>query len=305
MAKRVSRPSSTLKCATRVAHFVVLAVGGMLTSSFVVAAVPVEESVADSAPLYQPAIRVPVTQPQVQQPVLTVPAETSVEPAGGDRRLGELFYQLQILQQEVQELRGLVEEQNYQLRRLARDQQQQYIDLDGRVAQLVQAGTAASPTGSATTRALPGSATTANASSGSAFPRTPIATIPSAGGGEREAYTSAFDLMKARQFDESAMAFNQLIVAYPNGQYTPNAFYWLGELYLASEDVEKARQSFAQVLNLYPDHPKIADTLYKLGVVYHRLGDGRRSVEYFTRVQAEYPQSSAATLAASYASEIQ
>lgn len=268
----------------------------MLTSSFVVAAVPVEESVADSAPLYQPAIRVPVTQPQVQQPVLTVPAETSVEPAGGDRRLGELFYQLQILQQEVQELRGLVEEQNYQLRRLARDQQEQYIDLDGRVAQLVQAGAAASPTGSATT---------ANASSGSAFPRTPIATIPSAGGGEREAYTSAFDLMKARQFDESAMAFNQLIVAYPNGQYTPNAFYWLGELYLASEDVEKARQSFAQVLNLYPDHPKIADTLYKLGVVYHRLGDGRRSVEYFTRVQAEYPQSSAATLAASYASEIQ
>jgi len=293
MAKRVSRPSSTLKCATRVAHFVVLAVGGMLTGGFAVAAVPVEESVADGEPLYQPAIRVPVTQPQVQQPVLTVPAETSVEPAGGDRRLGELFYQLQILQQEVQELRGLVEEQNYQLRRLARDQQEQYIDLDGRVAQLVQAGAAASPTGSA------------NASSGSAFPRTPIATIPSAGGGEREAYTSAFDLMKARQFDESAMAFNQLIVAYPNGQYTPNAFYWLGELYLASEDVEKARQSFAQVLNLYPDHPKIADTLYKLGVVYHRLGDGRRSVEYFTRVQAEYPQSSAATLAASYASEIQ
>lgn len=268
----------------------------MLTGGFAVAAVPVEESVADGEPLYQPAIRVPVTQPLVQQPALTVPAETSVEPTGGDRRLGELFYQLQILQQEVQELRGLVEKQNYQLRRLARDQQEQYIDLDGRVAQLVQAGAAASPTGSATT---------ANASSGSAFPRTPIATIPSTGGGEREAYTSAFDLMKARQFDESAMAFNQLIVAYPNGQYTPNAFYWLGELYLASEDVEKARQSFAQVLNLYPEHPKIADTLYKLGVVYHRLGDGRRSVEYFSRVQAEYPQSSAATLAASYASEIQ
>jgi tol-pal system protein YbgF len=232
-----------------------------------------------------------------------------VDSTGGNQRLRELFYQLQVLQQEVQELRGLVEEQNYQLSRLARDQQEQYIDLDRRVAQLAQASAGAGPPGSANTGALPGQgmppSTSLNAGTGGTFPRTPIATtILATGGGEREAYTGAFDLMKARQFDESAMAFNQLIVAYPNGQYTPNAFYWLGELYLASEDVEKARQSFAQVLNLYPDHPKIADTLYKLGVVYHRLGDGRRSVEYFNRVQTEYPQSSAANLAASYAAEI-
>ncbi len=272
---------------------------GALANGFAVAAVPVEESVADGESSYQPAIRVPATQSEVQQPALSDVAETTVEAAGGDRRLSELFYQLQILQQEVQELRGLAEEQSYRLSRLARDQQEQYIDLDGRVAQLVQSTTAAG---------LPGQDLPPAADAGSGVPpfRTPVATtVPRTGGGEREAYASAFDLMKARQFDESAMAFNQLIVAYPNGQYTPNAFYWLGELYLASEDIEKARQSFAQVLNLYPDHPKIADTLYKLGVVYHRLGDGRRSVDYFNRVQNEYPQSSAASLAASYVSEIQ
>ncbi len=309
MGKRGSTPSPTLKCATRVAHFVVWLAAGALVSGFTAAAVPVEESVADGEPAYQPAIRVPTAQPPVQQPVPAVIAETTVESTGGNQRLRELFYQLQVLQQEVQELRGLVEEQNYQLSRLARDQQEQYIDLDRRVAQLAQASAGAGPPGLANTGALPGQgmppSTPVNAGTGGTFPRTPIATtILATGGGEREAYTGAFDLMKDRQFDESAMAFNQLIVAYPNGQYTPNAFYWLGELYLASEDVEKARQSFAQVLNLYPDHPKIADTLYKLGVVYHRLGDGRRSVEYFNRVQTEYPQSSAANLAASYAAEI-
>ena len=121
---------------------------------------------------------------------------------------------------------------------------------------------------------------------------------------EREVYTRAFDLMKARQFDESARAFDQLIVSYPNGQYTPNAFYWLGELYLAQSDSEQARQSFAQVLNLYPDHPKVPDSLYKMGVVYHRLGDNAGAIEYFERAAREYPNSSAAGLATRYMAEL-
>ena len=47
------------------------------------------------------------------------------------------------------------------------------------------------------------------------------------------------------------------------------------------------------------------DALYKLGVVYHRLGDNSRSLEYLNRVQADYPTTSAAGLATTYASELQ
>ena len=69
-------------------------------------------------------------------------ASMAAEPVAGSsssadaRRLSELFYQLQVLQQEVQELRGLVEQQGYQIKRMARDQQEQYIDLDRRVSTL-------------------------------------------------------------------------------------------------------------------------------------------------------------------------
>jgi TolA-binding protein len=59
-----------------------------------------------------------------------------------------------------------------------------------------------------------------------------------------------------------------------------------------------------QVVSLYPDHPKVPDTLYKLGVAYHRLGDTTRAMQYFGEVQSQFPQSSAAGLAASYAQEI-
>ena len=107
--------------------------------------------------------------------------------------------------------------------------------------------------------------------------------------------------MRARQFDESIQGFQQLIIDYPNGQFTPNAFYWLGELFLAQKLREQARQNFMQVINLYPDHQKVPDALYKLGVVYQGLGDDTQALDYLQRVQDQHSQSPAAALAKKYA----
>ena len=259
-------------CAASAAHFALDAA----------AAVPVEESVAEVR-----ENRTETRRPPPPRTFSALPTVETEQPADGNQRLSQLFYQLQILQQEVQELRGIAEEQTYKLNRLARDQQEQYIDLDSRILR-----------SNSPTPAVSGS--TSNAG-GFASTTTPVGES----GTERGAYTAAFNLMKGRQFEESAMAFNQLIVDYPNGQYTPNAFYWLGELYLTNVETEKARQSFVQVVNLYPDHQKVPDALYKLGVVYHRLGDAQESLRYLDRVRNEHPQSSAAGLAETYASELQ
>ena len=125
-------------------------------------------------------------------------------------------------------------------------------------------------------------------------------------GSEREAYTRAFDLTREKRFNEAIDGFNQLIVDYPNGPYTPNSFYWLGELYLALPEpqLEKSRQSFAQVVNLYPTHQKVPDALYKLGVVYDRMGAQDQARKYFQQVQSEHGDSPAARLARTYAAEL-
>jgi tol-pal system protein YbgF len=96
-----------------------------------------------------------------------------------------------------------------------------------------------------------------------------------------------------------------LIVDYPNGQFTPNAFYWLGELQLATGERETARQNFVQVVRLYPDHQKVPDALYKLGVIYYQLGDDQEARRYLEQVQKEHPQSSAGTLAGRYLAEME
>jgi tol-pal system protein YbgF len=274
-----------LNCAATAAQFAFMLVLAISIAAFpagVLAAVPVVESVAGDQGSTARGLEPASTQSGPLEP--GVAGDQNGSGGSGARRLSELFYQLQVLQQEVQELRGMLEEQSHQLKRIARDQQAQYIDLDSRVAAL--RNNTSAPTIS-----------TAGA-------QVPVLPASADGDSERKSYTDAFNLMKDREFDQAANAFNRLIVDYPNGQFTPNAFYWLGELYLAKTEFEKARQSFTQVTNLYPDHQKVPDALYKLGVVYHRLGDTQRSLRYLDKVRAEHPQSSAASLAQSYGAEL-
>ena len=252
------------------------------------AAVPVEESApqASAGPSPQPP---PVPADGVEVFAGAQPALAAPEPVQGGG-VASLFHQLQVFQGELQTLRGMVEELGFQIERLAQDQQAQYVDLDQRLLAMRSGGGGAGQ---------PGAASSALGRSAPAPDR------PDADGeSEQQAYAAAFNLMQGRAFDESEDAFRRMIETHPNGQYTPNGYYWLGELHLVQGQVEEARQNFAQVVNLYPDHPKVLDALYKLGEVYHRLGDPQRALEYLDRVQAEGPDSSAAGLARKYAAEL-
>lgn len=214
-------------------------------------------------------------------------SQPAVSSGAGGRGLADMFYQMQILQQEIQDLRGQVEEQAYTIKRLQEDQKQQYLDLDRRVASLTT-GTPVSSTA------------TGQGETPAAEP-----TVSGAPRNERDAYRQAFEAMRAQQFAESKRAFQNLIANYPNGQYTPNAFYWIGEIFLvADQDAEQARQSFMQVVNLYPDHQKTPDAMYKLGVVHAALGENEVARRFLERVQREHPDSSAAGLARKYIAEL-
>jgi tol-pal system protein YbgF len=296
-----------------VVYFICAAVAAQFSYAPAYAAVPIEESVEDSRRDSEPVVQSqgqpqvelrasqrarsldipPTIEPSVNTDYRSEPAPVNAQQpprvgggsAGG--QLSELFYQLQILQQEIQDLRGQVEEQTYLVNRLQRDQKEQYLDLDRRLVAVSENQPAPGP--SSTT---PPSTTSRPLQSGNLT--------------EREAYTQAFEAMRAREFDNSMAGFQRLIETYPNGQFTPNAYYWIGELQLvAKDDAELARQSFTQVVTLYPDHQKAPDAMYKLGVVYHNLGDVTSALSFLQRVQNEHPSSPAAGLAAKYAAELE
>lgn len=207
--------------------------------------------------------------------------------------VGALFYQLQLLQDDVRQLRGVIEEQQHRIDRLVRDQRERYVDLDTRLAQLQDQEPAAGTASAPATRPVPVANETLT---------------------EEGAYGAAVETMRAGRtmpadqrseaYDRALEMFAALVAGHPDGQFTANAFYWQGEIRLYRDENELARQAFAQLLNVFPDHAKVPDALYKLGVAHHRLGDNAEAARIMARVTNEFPDHPASRLARAYAEEM-
>jgi tol-pal system protein YbgF len=194
---------------------------------------------------------------------------------------GELFYQLQLLQQEVMQLRGTVEEQAYLLKQVKEKNRERYIELDRRFGQL---STTAKPSSVASVKQV-----------NTNRPQVPVAKIPT----EKDAYDDAYALVANRRFELGLEAFKQFLLDYPDGRYAPNSYYWIGELYqvITPQNLELSRQAFTQLLDQYPDNPKAPDAMYKLGKVYFLKGNKAKSRELLEQTIAQYSKGSSSSAA--------
>ena len=248
----------------------------------------------------QPAQAYPATSYGVNS-APAAPAAVAPSPvaAGGGQasgqNLGNLFYQIQQLQQEVMRLNGRLEEQAHELRTLREQSLQRYTDLDKRLSdsggQLATA-TGGSSAGAASTAPAVSTPLAAPVASGNRS--TAVAEQP----GEGDAYRAAYALVQGRQFDQAVGAFRKFLQNYPDGKYAPNAHYWLGELYLVMDppDLEASRQAFALLVSQYPDNSKAADALYKLGKVQFMKGNREKAREYLDLVIRQYSSSNSAVV---------
>ena len=187
------------------------------------------------------------------------------------------YYQLQILQDEVRTLRGLLEEVNYQLQQIKQQQMDDYLDIDRRLIALT--ASTAEPSADVVAADSNSEMLTDNSQS------TLIGDISAAQTTDQtllvvvDAATMKADydlasslLLKNRDLDGAIIAFQNHIDNYPSSPYVANAYYWLGEIYDLRGETELALQSFRLVVDMYPDHSKAMDARFKLGKVYHVLG---------------------------------
>ena len=216
--------------------------------------------------------------PSAAQPA-SIPGAYSAPVAGQDQNLGTLFIQIQQLQQEVMRLNGRLEEQANEIRTLREQSLQRYVDLDKRLSG-----------GAAADADQPGATAQQQADSAPAAPVVPLQAPAAAQPGEAEAYRAAYSLVQAQQFDQAVQAFTRFQQNYPAGKYAPNAYYWLGELYLVVQppDLESSRQAFTMLLSQYPNDSKAPDALYKLGKVQCMKGNREKAREYLEQVISKY-----------------
>jgi len=205
---------------------------------------------------------------------------------------GQLFMQLQQMQSEIAQLRGMLEEQQHEIERLKQESQVRYQDLDSRL-QGATAGAQAPAQNSAAGAAI-NAAGTPVAPAGQAPAASNEAADPEK---EKLYYDAAFDLIKAKDFAKASQAFEGFLRKFPQSQYAGNAQYWLGEVNLAQGDLQAAGKAFAQVAAGYPTHAKVPDSLFKLADVERRLGNSNKARGILQQLIAQYPGSSAAQLA--------
>lgn len=239
--------------------------------------------------------------------------------APANQALTDLHFELQSMREEVRELRGIIEEQGNELQQLRQRQLDDYQDLDSRIS----GGGSAAPSRPTSTMSQspalsepssqPSMATEpessefdATADGGQPIDNgafSPVAAGGPTGGdtGDYDAYISTYNLLKAKKIDEAVAGFKVFVAKFPNSQYTANAYYWLGEIYLLQNNLPESASAFASVAQKFPAHRKAEDSKFKLAKVYHLQGQNDKAKKLLSEVASS--NSSAASLARAYLNE--
>ena len=182
-------------------------------------------------------------------------------------QLAELVVLTGELAQEVRQLRGQVEEQAYELRKLQQQRLDDYRSLDKRLAELA--------TGAAQLVEPPGTAADGSA-------------VAAADQSEKETYRQAFALVKQQNFEAAVTALQGLLQRFPDGAYAGDAYYWLGELYDQDGNLSSAQMSLEALIAQFPDHRRVPDAHYKLARVFQKQGNDSAAKRHADIVLKQY-----------------
>lgn len=220
-----------------------------------------------SAPVLQAQVRVVESSPQslrsgVAQSDLPASAESDV------------YSQIRALQEEVTLLRGLLEEQSYELKQLKQLQLDNYMDLDRRLS-----GASHPVTNTTRVEDLPPVpiASTSIAASGSHFPDS---------ASESDVYKAAYDLLNQKDFDGAVAAFKEHLNRFPSGDFSSNSHYWLGKIAMLKKDYPQAKSWFTELIANFPSAAKVPDAQLDLGKVYFLMGDKAKAKSLLSEVAA-------------------
>jgi len=190
--------------------------------------------------------------------------------------------QLDELQNEVNELRGVTELHTHQLSQVLNRQRELYQELDRRVSEALK------PVN--------------NVPAAISAPTSPTG-VPvnySTNLTENQTYDRAVNLvLKDKQYDKAIPQFRAFNENFPNSTYAPNSHYWLGLLLFNKAEYTQAKSEFTLVVEKYADSNKRSDAMLKLAMAEQKLNNNAAAKNWFQKVLAQYPESSAAQLAQS------
>lgn len=207
-----------------------------------------------------------------------------------------LLQEVELLKAEVAKLRGQAEVQVHQMDTLGKRQNDLYVDLDQRVAELAkaakppQAATSAPAVASGTTAAVaPPSAAAAPSASASTPTLDPL--------DESRVYEASLSHFRDANYAGAIAGFKGFLKAYPDSALAPNAQYWIGYSYYALKDYKSALAHQQKLVAAYPASAKVPDSLLNIASSMIALDDLENARKTLEELVAKHPGTNAANLA--------
>lgn len=114
---------------------------------------------------------------------------------------------------------------------------------------------------------------------------------------EKLDYQNAYDLLILGRNREAIVEFDKFLVKYPDGTYSDNAHYWLGEANYVERRFNEAIDRFNVVIFQFPGSRKVPDARLRKGFALFELQRYAESRQELTAVESEYRGRSIAALA--------
>lgn len=228
----------------------------------------------------------------------------------GGRTAARLNSRLSTMEEEMRQINGTVEEQNYAVEQLKRDFDIFKSDLELRLSELERQADrqntyTSSRTPAPVTNALPaqlgasppsnfGLDTTLPASDPSPlnFNSTPSSNFtfdnPST------LYDQSFQAIRDQDFGKAQLGFEEFLQRYSNHKLAGNAKYWLGETFYVRGQYDQALKHFAEGYQQYPQGNKAPDNLLKLALTLAKADRTPDACLSLKQLKNDFPNAAAA-----------
>lgn len=118
------------------------------------------------------------------------------------------------------------------------------------------------------------------------------------------AYELAYKEFKEGQYEEARRDFQKFLDAYPKAEYSDNAQFWLGECYYAAGNYEKAILEYEKVIKDFSDSAKVPNAMLKQASSFLKLKDKSSAKLLFQQVIRDYPNTNQAKIAKTKLAEL-
>lgn len=229
---------------------------------------------------------------------------------------GQLQVRFSQIDEEMRQIRGLIEQTQFQNKQIANDVKRLSDDVDYRLRAIEQKQASMDAASAAPATASPFASDPASEAAPPAHEPESPATYkpdPKAKTAEKPVekpavtgkdfpdanahYSHAFKLLNEKKFAEAATSFDGFVKKYPADPLTANAFYWLGESQYARSDFTRSTESFRKGFEVNPDGQKAPDNLYKLALSLAQIKRKTEACVVLSQVISKYGATAARTAA--------